>query len=89
MKSVTSIKLKSYLENMYGECRHCPNSLAYAANKAAYTFNHDKAFDLFTLLIENKPIPSLHTHSYSFNTATGRYIINTMKELYYEHKSTS
>ena len=36
------------------------------------------------LLFFNDPIPSLHTHSYGFNTATGRAIINTLKMKYYE-----
>ena len=83
MKSINGKKVKTYLEDMYGECKHCPDSLAYAANEAAYEFNHSKAFDLFLLLVENKPIPTLHTHNYSFNTATGRHIIKTMEEYYY------
>ena len=87
MKSITSKKVKTYLEDMYGECKHCPDSLAYAANEAAYEFNHSKAFDLLLLLVENKPIPKLHTHSYSFNTATGRHIIETMKGYYYENEN--
>ena len=87
MKSITSKKVKTYLEDMYGECKHCPDSLAYAANEAAYKFNHNKAFDLFLLLVENKPIPALHTHSYNFNTATGRRIIETIKEKYYEYEN--
>ena len=38
------------------------------------------------LLFFNDPVPSLHTHNYGFNTATGRYIINKLKGKYYEHK---
>ena len=87
MKSITSKKVKTYLEDMYGECKHCPDSLAYAANEAAYEFNHNKAIDLFKLLVDNKPIPVLHTHNYGFHTATGRHIIETMKEYYYEYKN--
>ena len=87
MKSISGKKVKTYLEDMYGECKHCPDSLAYAANEAAYKFNHKKAFNLFTLLVENKPIPILHTHSYGFHTATGRCIIETMKEYYYKNKN--
>ena len=35
------------------------------------------AKDLMKLLFFNDPIPSLHTHSYGFNTATGRAIIES------------
>ena len=84
---MTAKEVKTYLEDMYGECKHGPDSLAYAANEDAYKFNHKKAFDLFTLLVENKPIPILHTHSYGFHTETGSYIIETMKEYYYKNKN--
>ena len=57
--------------------------LANACNEAAYEFNHDNALDMLKLVCFNDNIPSLHTHSYSFNTATGRHIINTIKEKYY------
>ena len=32
------------------------------------------------------PIPSLHTHSYNFHTATGRHIIDTIRQRYYEYE---
>ena len=41
-------------------------------------------WDLFHLLVENKPINSLMTHSYGFHTANGRNIIETIKSKYYE-----
>ena len=84
MELTTSKKIKSYLERVYGKCRHCPDSLAFAANQACIDFSHDKAFDLFKLLTENQPIPTLHTHSYSFHTATGRQIIQSMRNYYFE-----
>ena len=45
-----------------------------------------KALDLMKLLFFNDPIPQLHTHSYGFNTATGRNIIETLKYKYYEYE---
>ena len=84
MELTTSKKIKSYLERVYGECIHSPDSLALAANQACIDFSHDKAFDLFKLLTENQPIPTLHTHSYSFHTATGRQIIESMRNYYFE-----
>ena len=63
--------------------RQDAEKLANACNEAAYEFNHDNALDMLKLVCFQEPIPSLHTHSYSFNTATGRHIINTIKENYY------
>ena len=37
------------------------------------------------LLFFNDPIPSLFTHNYCFHTASGRNIIETLKEKYYEY----
>ena len=57
--------------------RHYVEALACAVNDMAEELEHD-AFELLLLLIENRPIDSLHTHSYGFHTANGRYIINKM-----------
>ena len=64
--------------------RQDAEKLANACNEAAYEFNHDNALDMLKLVCFNDAIHGLHTHSYSFNTATGRHIINTIKEYYYE-----
>ena len=76
------------------ELRHCPDAIANACNEMMRKFNNEfngdlDAKDLMKLLFFNDPIPSLHTHSYGFHTATGRHIIETLKYKYYEHKSTS
>ena len=68
------------------ELRQCPNCVAAAYNDAAIEFNHNKAIDLMKLLFFNDPIPSLHTHNYGFHTATGRHIIETIKEKYYRYE---
>ena len=64
--------------------RHDVEALACAVNDMAEELEHD-AFELLLLLIENRPINSLHTHSYNFNTANGRYIIEKIKSNYYEY----
>ena len=88
MKRLTSKKVKEYTEwRSEVELRHCPDCIAAACNDVAVKFNHDKALDLMKLLFWNDPIPSLHTHSYSFNTATGRHIIETIREYYYEYEN--
>ena len=76
------------------ELRHCPDAIANACNEMMRKFNNEfngelDAKDLMKLLFFNDPIPSLHTHSYGFNTATGRAIIESLKMKYYEHKSTN
>ena len=87
MKKLTSKKVKEYTEwRSEVELRHCPDCIAAACNDVAVKFNHDKALDLMKLLFWNDPIPALHTHSYSFNTATGRHIIETIKEYYYDYE---
>ena len=89
---LTSKKVKKYTEWMSGEkLRHCPNAVAEACNEMMKKFNNEfdgelDAKDLMKLLFFNDPIPSLHTHSYGFHTATGRNIIETLKMKYYEYK---
>ena len=66
--------------------RQDPDRLAHACNQAALEFGHDNALDMLKLVCFNDRIPSLHTHSYSFNTATGREIIYKLQKEYYEYK---
>ena len=88
MKELTSKKVKEYTEwRSEVELRHCPDCIAAACNDVAVKFNHDKALDLMKLLFWNDPVPSLHTQSYGFNTATGRNIIETLKYKYYEYEN--
>ena len=90
MKRLTSKKVKEYMAwRTDEELRHCPECIALACNEACYEFNHNDALDLLKLICFNDPIVSLHTHNYGFNTATGRHIIETIKEYYYEYKSTN
>ena len=49
----------------------------------------DDECELMYLLLENRPIDALHTHSYGFHTVNGRGIINRIKDYYYEYESTS
>ena len=85
---LTSKKVKDYMAwRSDQELEHCPDCVASACNDVAKEFNHDKAIDLMKLLFFNDPIPSLHTHNYGFNTATGRHIIETIKEKYHEYEN--
>ena len=90
MKKLTSKKVKEYMKYRTDEeFTHCPKAVTFACNEACYEFSHSDAKDLLKLLFFNDPIPELMTHNYGFHTGTGRYIIETIKEYYYEHKSTS
>ena len=92
---LTKKKVESYMTERSGEeLRHCPDAIANACNEMMRKFNNEfngelDAKDLMKLLFFNDPIPSLHTHSYGFHTATGRNIIETLKMKYYEHESKS
>ena len=86
---LTSKKVKDYFAwRCAGELRHCPDCIALACNDMAEEFNYS-AKDLMKLLFFNDPIPTLHTHNYGFHTATGRHIIETIKNKYYEYESTN
>ena len=88
MKRLTTKKVKDYFTWRANEdLRHCPNCIAAACNDAAYKFGHHDAKDLLKLVFFNDPIPALHTHSCGFHTATGRNIIQTTQEFYYEYEN--
>jgi hypothetical protein len=59
--------------------------MAAAINYIAEDLEYEEKWDLFHLLVENKPINNLMTHSYGFHTANGRYIIESIQEKYYEY----
>ena len=85
---LTSKKVKEYMAwRSDQELEHCPECIAEASNDVAIEFSHDKVIDLMKLLFFNDPIPSLHTHSYGFHTASGRNIIETLKYKYYEYEN--
>ena len=80
---MTATEITNYLVNEYGECKHDAYAMSEAINDMAEEIDADE-WDLFHLLVENKPIPKLYTHSYGFNTENGRGIINRIKNYYYE-----
>ena len=87
---LTTKKVEEYFASRTDEeMRHCPNCIAAACNDAAMRFSHYNSKDFMKLLLFNDPIPVLMTHNYGFHTATGRNIIETLKQFYYEYKSTS
>jgi|21_taG_2_1085346.scaffolds.fasta_scaffold06983_9 succinate dehydrogenase flavin-adding protein (antitoxin of CptAB toxin-antitoxin module) len=88
---MTANEISTYLVTEYGECRHDAHAMANAINQTLQDMDCEYDFvmgandwDLFHLLVENTPIPSLHTHSYGFHTANGRNIIERIQDYYYE-----
>ena len=80
---MTGEQIENYITTQL-ECkpRHNCEALAEAINYIAEEVDHD-AFELMRLLLENKPIDALHTHSYGFHTANGRSLIESMQDAYY------
>ena len=62
-------------------------SYCYEIERQNFGGNTPDEFELLQLLLENKPIDALHTHSYGFHTGNGRHIINTLQEKYYEYEN--
>ena len=84
---MTGEQIRIYIENELGcEPVHDVNALACAIEDVSEELDYD-AFELMELLLCNKPINSLMTHSYNYHTRNGRYIIESMKEKYYEYEN--
>ena len=66
--------------------RNGHKALAAACNDISDELDYDNPLDMLKLLCFNDEIPSLHTHSYGFHTATGRHIITSLQDHYYEVK---
>ena len=80
-------EVRRYIENELGcEPVHDVDALASAIEEMAEEIDANE-HELMELLLDNRPITALHTHSYGFHTANGRGIINRLKEKYYEYES--
>ena len=81
---ITGEQIKDYIINeLDSKPRHNVEALAVAINHIADEVEYDP-FALMQLLLENKPIDALHTHSYGFHTANGRSLVEGMQNTYYE-----
>ncbi len=80
---ITGEQIENYIVNDLGfQPRHNCEALAVAINHIADEVEYD-SFALMQLLLENRPIDALHTHSYGFHTANGRSLIEGMQNAYY------
>lgn len=81
---ITGEQIENYIINeLDSRPRHNCMALAEAINHIADEVEYD-SFALMQLLLENKPINALHTHSYGFHTSNGRSLIEGMQSKYYE-----
>ncbi len=81
---ITGEQIEYYIVNDLGfQPRHNCEALAVAINHIADEVEYD-SFALMQLLLENRPINALHTHSYGFHTANGRSLVEGMQNMYYE-----
>tara|TARA_R110000823_G_scaffold284966_1_gene403431 strand:- start:298 stop:552 length:255 start_codon:yes stop_codon:yes gene_type:complete len=84
---MTGQEVETYIrEDLECEPNHNVYALASAISIVAEKVNHDE-HELMQLLLENKPIPKLATHSYGFHTRSGRELIEGMKNYYYEENN--
>lgn len=89
MIELGSMDVFEYIQDdLNSEPRHNCESLAKAINDISRELEFD-SFRIMQLLLENKPIDALHTHSYGFHTSNGREIINAIQNKYYEYESAS
>ena len=91
---LTSKKVLDYMSYRTDEeLRQSPEAIAAACNDMADEYSHTEfgkaaePKDYMRLLFFNDPIKGMFTHSYGFHTATGRMLIEKLKERYYEHKN--
>ena len=86
---MTGNQVEKYIREDLGmKPRHDCHALANAITDMAMELDHDEC-ELMYLLLENRPINVLYTHSYGFHTANGREIINNLQYKYYEYESAS
>jgi hypothetical protein len=84
MGKITIKSITKYMKDEKYKIRHNVKAMKLAINELNLEVKTD-SFDLLLLIIEDKPIDSLNTHSYGFHTANGRYLIDTFKSLYFKH----
>ena len=82
---MTKEQIENYITKDLGsEPRHNCEALADAINEIAEEVDFD-SYRLMQLLLENRPIDALHTHSYGFHTSNGRSLIEGIQNKYYEY----
>ena len=84
MNNITADEIENYIVENYGTMKHDKYAFADAINEVSSDTETVNPWDIFLLIIENKPIKDLHTHSYGFQTRSGRGIIERFQSYYYQ-----
>ena len=84
MNNITADEIENYIVENYGTMKHDKYAFADAINEVSYDMDTVDPWDIFLLVIENKPIEGVYTHSYGFQTRNGRGIIERFQSYYYE-----
>ena len=91
---MTGKEVEKYIIDLGFIPRHDCEALAQAITSYCYDIEQQNfggktptEIELLQLLLENKPINSLMTHSYGFHTANGREIINKLQNKYYKYEN--
>ena len=82
MKRLTTNGIKNYLVRNYGEIRHDCDKLKETCQIISKRYGCTP-LDMLHFMIENKSIKGLYTHSYGFNTRSGRDIKEEFTNEYY------
>lgn len=84
MKAIKNLTVKfaeNYIYYNFGYLKHDIKKLVKASKQTAKQYNVSP-LQMFLFMIEQKPINELYTHSYNFNTSTGREVRETFKNYY-------
>ncbi len=84
MNNITADEIENYIVENYGTMKHDKHAFADAINEVSGDTETVNPWDIFLLIIENKQIKDLHTHSYGFQTRSGRGIIERFQSYYYQ-----
>lgn len=82
MGRLTTNGIKNYLSKNYGEVKHDCDKLKIACQTISKRYGCTPT-EVFHFMIENEPITGLYTHSYGFNTRSGRGIKEEFTNEYY------
>tara|TARA_R110000772_G_scaffold217404_1_gene327833 strand:- start:830 stop:1099 length:270 start_codon:yes stop_codon:yes gene_type:complete len=88
MKKLTLRVIRKWFKDNDIQLRHDIHAIKWAINELNKEVETD-AYDLFELVVSNRPINSLYTHSYGFHTRGGRYLIDTFSYLYHKYNSNN
>ena len=81
---MTGKEVEKYIKEDLGyEPRHDVDAISDAASELAYLYsNSTTAEQIVEFMLADKPIPTLHTHSYGFHTRSGRGLRELFTENY-------